>query len=69
MLGWGMEHSRSASKGGSAGFADGLDTGVRKERIKEDTKVWALSSARMELPLSSMGWVSGEQGNRKSCLV
>lgn len=32
MLGWGVEQSGSTSKGDPAGFADGLDMGVRKRQ-------------------------------------
>lgn len=49
-------------KGGSSrGFAYGLDTGVRKRENQGGHRLGSELHARMELPLSSMGWVSGSR--------
>lgn len=69
MLGWGMEHSRSASKGDPAGFADGLDMGVRKRENQGGHQGLGSELCKDGAPIIQHGVGFGGAGNGKSCLV
>lgn len=69
MLGWGVEHSRSTSKGDPAGFADGLDMGVRKRQNQGGHQGLGSELFKDGASITQDGVGFRGAGNGKSCLV